>query len=54
MKLVIATLKELHEINRWGGGGERKRHTKENSKHRNVLDENKYDKQTASILSCKL
>lgn len=20
MKLVIATLKELHEINRWGGG----------------------------------
>lgn len=41
MKLVIATLKELHEIN-MGGGGERKRHTKENSKHGNVSDENKY------------
>lgn len=23
MKLVIATLKELHEINRWGGGREK-------------------------------
>lgn len=27
MKLVIATLKELHEINRWGGGGEREKDT---------------------------
>lgn len=51
MKLVIATLREQHEINMGGG---RKRHTKENSKHGNVLDENKYDQQTASILSCKL
>lgn len=36
MKLVIATLKELHEINMGGGGGE-------HSKHGNDLDENKYD-----------
>lgn len=47
MKLVIATLREQHEINR-GGGGEKDTQKKIQN------DENKYDQQTASILSCKL